>query len=84
MNMEEPDPLGALVRAAPRLAHVHLSDSNRGEPFAGHVDWAGVLAALERVGYDGDLALECELRGPPRDVLAAVARRLRALARAAD
>ena len=83
MNIEEPDPLRALERAAPRLAHVHLSDSNRGEPFAGHVDWAGVLAALERVGYDGDLVLECELQGPPRDVFPAVARRLRALAPAA-
>ena len=49
--------------APPRLANVNQSDSNRGQPFAGHVDWAAVLAALDDAGYDGDLALECRLRG---------------------
>jgi sugar phosphate isomerase/epimerase len=58
---------------------VHLSDSKRGQPFAGHVDWAGVLATLAAVGYDGDLGLECRLHGAPEVALPDVARRLRAV-----
>lgn len=77
MNIEEDDPVDALRSAGPRLAHVHLSDSNRGQPFAGHVDWAAVLAALADSGYAGDLALECRLRGDPEEALPEVARRLR-------
>jgi len=79
MNIEEADPLQALRDGARRLAHVHLSDSNRGQPFAGHVDWGAVLATLAGVGYDGDLALECRLHGEPEDALPAVAARLRAV-----
>jgi sugar phosphate isomerase/epimerase len=79
MNIEEADPLQALRAAAPRLAHVHLSDSNRAQPFAGHVDWARVLEALAAIGYEGDLGLECRLRGDAADALPEVARRLRAL-----
>jgi sugar phosphate isomerase/epimerase len=77
MNIEEDDPVDALRSAGPRLGHVHLSDSNRGQPFAGHVDWAAVLAALADSGYAGDLALECRLRGDPEEALPEVARRLR-------
>jgi sugar phosphate isomerase/epimerase len=77
MNIEEADPLAALLAAAPRLAHVHLSDSNRGQPFAGHVDWAAVLSTLRSAGYEGDLGLECRLHGEPAEALTEVARRLR-------
>ena len=77
MNIEEADPLEALRTAGPRLAHVHLSDSNRGQPFAGHVDWAAVLSTLRSAGYTGDLGLECRLRGEPAEALTEVARRLR-------
>jgi sugar phosphate isomerase/epimerase len=79
MNIEEDDPLEALRTAAPRLAHVHLSDSNRAQPFAGHVDWGSVLATLAESGYEGDLGLECRLRGEPEEALAEVAGRLRPL-----
>jgi sugar phosphate isomerase/epimerase len=83
MNIEEADPLAALRAAEPRLAHVHLSDSNRGQPFAGHVEWAAVLATLADIGYDGDLGLECRLHGPAEMALPEVARRLRAVMPAA-
>jgi sugar phosphate isomerase/epimerase len=78
MNIEEDDPLEALRSAAPRLGHVHLSDSNRAQPFAGHVDWGRVLATLVELGYDGDLALECRLRGDAGQALPQLARQLRA------
>ena len=40
------------------LAHVHLADVNRGAPGDGRVDYAGLVAALRDVGYDGYLAME--------------------------
>ncbi|GAA0895675.1 hypothetical protein GCM10009558_109390 [Virgisporangium aurantiacum] len=61
MNIEEDDPAAALRAAAPYLGHVQVSDSNRLQPGAGHLNWAAVLAALE--DYDGYLAVECRLRG---------------------
>ena len=39
-------------------SHVHLADSNRAEPGAGHIDFDGVVAALRAAGYDGALAME--------------------------
>jgi sugar phosphate isomerase/epimerase len=69
MNIEEADPAAALESARPWLGHVQVSDSNRLEPGAGHVDWAAVCASLKTIGYDGPLALESRLSGPAEDVL---------------
>ena len=69
MNIEETHPPTALVAAASRLVHVQVSDSNRLEPGAGHLDWTAFLGALDRIGYTGDLALECRLSGPAEQVL---------------
>jgi sugar phosphate isomerase/epimerase len=78
MNIEETDPAAALVAAAGRLAHVQVSDSNRLEPGAGHLEWASFLGALDRIGYTGDLAAECRLSGPADDVLGRAVSTLRA------
>ncbi|NES15988.1 MULTISPECIES: TIM barrel protein [Micromonospora] len=60
------DPLPAALRAAaPYLGHVQVSDSNRYQPGAGHLDWAVLLRTLDEIGYPGWLALECRLRGEP-------------------
>jgi sugar phosphate isomerase/epimerase len=77
MNIEETDPAVALVAAAGRLAHVQVSDSNRLEPGAGHLDWSAFLEALERIGYSGDLAVECRLSEPAEKALASAADTLR-------
>ena len=77
MNIEETDPAAALLAAAGRLAHVQVSDSNRLEPGAGHLDWSAFLGALERIGYSGDLAVECRLSGPAELALASAAGTLR-------
>jgi sugar phosphate isomerase/epimerase len=77
MNIEESD-IGAAIRTAGhRIHHVQLGDSNRLEPGAGHYDWAETLQALDDIGFDGWLAMECTLSGPARDVLPGVARLLR-------
>ena len=72
MNIEEDEPTSALVRAAGHLGHVQVSDSNRFQPGAGHLDWAALLGTLDAVGYEGHLAVECRLRGEPATAVAAI------------
>jgi sugar phosphate isomerase/epimerase len=65
MNIEEADPSAAIVAAAPYIGHVQLSDSNRLQPGAGHLDWPAFLGALDAIGYNRYLAVECRLSGDP-------------------
>jgi D-psicose/D-tagatose/L-ribulose 3-epimerase len=60
MNIEERDFSGPVRRVldAERLVHVHLSESHRGVPGRGVVDWAAVMGELARGGYDGYVGLE--------------------------
>jgi len=80
MNIEEDDPVTSLVMFGGYVGHLQVSDSNRLQPGAGHVDWPRVLRALEGIGYAGDLAVESLLRGNPADAVASVPAFLRALA----
>jgi sugar phosphate isomerase/epimerase len=73
MNIEEDDLAAAIRQAGPWIAHVHVDDSNRLQPGTGHMDFAGVFAALHDIGYDGWLTLEARLRGEPRAALRAAA-----------
>jgi 5-keto-L-gluconate epimerase len=58
MNIEEPSIAESLRRAGPRIYHVHLADSNRWYPGAGHIDFGEVVRALNEVGYAGYLSVE--------------------------
>ena len=40
------------------LKHVHTCENDRGIPGSGHVDWPGVLRALQEMGYEGWLTIE--------------------------
>jgi sugar phosphate isomerase/epimerase len=80
MNIEEVDPLAALRTHAARIGHVQLSDSNRLEPGAGHLDWAALLGCLDEIGFGGVLAFECRLSGEPDRVLPRATAMLRAAA----
>jgi sugar phosphate isomerase/epimerase len=77
MNIEEADPAAALQDAAAYIGHMQASDSNRLEPGAGHLDWALLCATLKSIGYEGTLALESRLSGPPELVLPRVPQLLR-------
>jgi sugar phosphate isomerase/epimerase len=77
MSIEEPDLEASIRDAAPVLSHIQLGDTNRLEPGAGHLDWAELLRALDAIGYDGWLAMECGLSGPPARVLPSVSALLR-------
>jgi len=70
MNIEEDDLAAAIRLAGQWISHVHVDDSNRLQPGTGHLDFAGVFAALHDIGYDGWLTLECRLRGEPAGALA--------------
>lgn len=59
MHMEEPaGVINALYEAAPKLRCVHIGDSTRRNPGYGVTDWAAILMALSRIGFDGPLAYE--------------------------
>ena len=70
MNIEESDPVVALQTFAGRLKHVHVADSNRLQPGAGHLDIPALMGVLGSSDYDGWLTLECEVRGPLESALA--------------
>jgi sugar phosphate isomerase/epimerase len=77
MNIEEDDLSETIRRAEGHLAHIHLADSNRLQPGAGHTDFAGAFGALRDIGFDGYMAMECGIRGDAREVLPEVVRDLR-------
>jgi sugar phosphate isomerase/epimerase len=79
MNIEEDDLGETIRRAEGHLAHVHLADSNRLQPGTGHTDFAGAFGALRGVGFDGYMAMECGIRGDPKEALPEVVRHLRSL-----
>lgn len=77
MNIEEVDLAASLRDVQPWLGHVQLGDSNRLEPGAGHLNWPTLTTALDEIEYEGWLAMECGLSGPPAQVLAPVAQLLK-------
>lgn len=64
-NIEERDPIAALhlLHASGNLAHVHISENDRGTPGRGHAKIRETLAALKVLGYDEWLTIEAFGRG---------------------
>lgn len=58
MNIEEPSIVQSLESLADLIGHVHVADSNRWAPGCGHLDFAGIVGTLEKVGYKGFLSAE--------------------------
>jgi D-psicose/D-tagatose/L-ribulose 3-epimerase len=57
-HIEEKRPAEAIRRADGRIAHVHISENDRGIPGAGSVAWDETFAALRDIDYDGWLTVE--------------------------
>jgi 5-keto-L-gluconate epimerase len=57
-NIEEPSMEASLRACDARLFHVHLADSNRWAPGAGHTDFARIVATLHEMDYAGWLSAE--------------------------
>ncbi len=58
MNIEEASIEESLLRAGPRLRHVHVADSNRLAPGWGHLDFSRILSVLRQIDYRGYLSAE--------------------------
>ena len=63
MNIEDIDNSEAYRAAGKYLKHIHLADHNRQLPGTGRNDFKSILRALEEIGFDGYLSLDCV---PPR------------------
>lgn len=66
-NIEERDPIAALhaLHASGNLAHVHISENDRGTPGRGHARIRETIHALRALGYDRWLTIEAFGRGVP-------------------
>jgi D-psicose/D-tagatose/L-ribulose 3-epimerase len=64
-HIEEKDPVAAIRTIAPVLAHVHISENDRGTPGTGQVNWNATFNTLKEVNYDGWLTIEAFGRALP-------------------
>ncbi len=64
-NIEEKSPAAAVSAIADVMAHVHISECDRGTPGTGMVRWEETFQALKRAGYDGWLVIEAFGRALP-------------------
>lgn len=60
MVVEDKNFAQSVQEAADILGYVHFSDSNRGYPGAGNIDFKTVMNALMDVGYQGYISTECQ------------------------
>ncbi len=58
MNIEEVSLTRGFADAGRFLGYVHLSESNRGVPGQGTVDWDDCFGGLKALGFDGDVVVE--------------------------
>jgi sugar phosphate isomerase/epimerase len=58
MNSEDASIPGAIFAAGEWIEYVHIADSNRAYPGAGHIHFGDFLRALREVGYDGYLSVQ--------------------------
>ena len=64
-NIEEKSYITALDTIAPVLAHVHISENDRGTPGDGQVLWDDAFSSLARIKYQGWLTIEAFSRNDP-------------------
>lgn len=65
MNIEEKG-IGHGIRVAgEHCSYIHLSESDRGVPGSGTIDWTDTFRALAETGFKGDLVMESFVTLPP-------------------
>jgi D-psicose/D-tagatose/L-ribulose 3-epimerase len=64
-HIEEKGQAATVRTLAPVLAHVHISENDRGTPGTGQVDWDAAFGTLAEVGYNGWLTIEAFGRALP-------------------
>jgi D-psicose/D-tagatose/L-ribulose 3-epimerase len=65
-NIEEKGFAAALADGGGKVRYVHLSESDRGVPGSGNIDWKSVMVALKGADFDGDLVVESFVNMPPQ------------------
>ena len=65
MNIEEKGISTGFRAAGNRCSYVHLSESDRGVPGTGTIDWNDIFRALAEIGYQGSLVVESFVTLPP-------------------
>lgn len=58
MNIEENNFYDPVVLAGKKLKHLHITESHRGMPGEGTVNWNQLFAALKEIDFKGNLVLE--------------------------
>lgn len=58
MNIEEPDPEDAIVKAGDKLIHLQVSENYRGTPGTGSTNWQAYYSGLEKINYQGTVSIE--------------------------
>lgn len=58
MNIEEPQIEKSIELCGNRIFHVHVADSNRWYPGAGHLNFGAIITSLRDTGYTGFLSGE--------------------------
>ncbi|HKH61320.1 MAG TPA: sugar phosphate isomerase/epimerase family protein [Flavitalea sp.] len=64
-NIEEKNFTQAISTIAPLLAHVHISENDRGTPGDGHVNFDEAFSNLAKMNYKGWLTIEAFSRNDP-------------------
>ena len=64
-NIEEENLPKAFSENAAEIAHVHVSNNDRGVPGRGHIDFRTIFRAIKLSGYDGWLTIEAFGRALP-------------------
>jgi D-psicose/D-tagatose/L-ribulose 3-epimerase len=65
MNIEEKGIGHGFAVAGKRAPYIHISESDRGVPGTGTIDWDDALSALAAIGFAGDLVIESFVTLPP-------------------
>jgi D-psicose/D-tagatose/L-ribulose 3-epimerase len=65
MNIEEKGIGHGIMLAGKHCRYIHLSESDRGVPGTGTIDWDETFRALAATGFDGDLVMESFVTLPP-------------------
>jgi D-psicose/D-tagatose/L-ribulose 3-epimerase len=65
MNIEEKGFAHGIRSAGKHLRYIHLSESDRGVPGTGTVDWDATFKALAKRGFSGDMVIESFVTLPP-------------------
>jgi D-psicose/D-tagatose/L-ribulose 3-epimerase len=64
-NIEEENLPKAFSENAAEIAHIHVSNNDRGVPGRGHIDFQSIFRAIKSSGYDGWLTIEAFGRALP-------------------